>query len=70
MNAARAAIPYSGSTIIALDPEHFAAIERTLALLFRIAHSQPFQQALDAERSSERQQSRSDRPGGRERDEQ
>ena len=27
------AIPYSGSTLIALAPEHFAAIQRTVGLL-------------------------------------
>ena len=34
-----AAIPYAGRTVIALAPEHFAAIRRTVALLFGLAHS-------------------------------
>jgi hypothetical protein len=40
-------IPYSGSTLIALEAGHFAAIQRTVALLFRIAHSPAHQALLD-----------------------
>jgi hypothetical protein len=43
------AIPYSGSTLIALAPEHFATIQRTVAELFRLAHSPAYQALLDAE---------------------
>lgn len=41
-------IPYAGRTIIALDPEHFAAIRRTVGLLDGIAHSPAFQAEVDA----------------------
>jgi hypothetical protein len=40
-------IPYSGSTLIALEAEHFGAIQRTVSLLFRIAHSPAYQALLD-----------------------
>jgi hypothetical protein len=42
----RAAIPYARS-IVALDPEHFAAIRRAVALLFRIAHSPEYLARVD-----------------------
>jgi len=41
-------IPYAGGTIIALDPEHFAAIRRTVSLLDGIAHSPAWQAEVDA----------------------
>jgi len=41
-------IPYAGRTIIALDPEHFAAIKRTVALLDAVAHSPAYQAEVDA----------------------
>jgi hypothetical protein len=40
------AIPYAGSTIIALPAEHFAAIQRTVALLFRVAHTRAYAELL------------------------
>jgi hypothetical protein len=46
--AGEAAIPYAGRTIIALAPEHFAAIARTVALLDRLAHSPAYQAEVDA----------------------
>jgi hypothetical protein len=49
MTAGGHAIPYSGSTLIALEAEHFAAIQRTVALLFRLAHSPAFQARIDAD---------------------
>jgi hypothetical protein len=49
MAAGGHAIPYSGATLIALEAEHFAAIQRTIALLFRLAHSAPFQARIDAD---------------------
>ena len=42
------AIPYSGSTLIALEAEHFAAIQRSIGLLFRLAHSPAYQARIDA----------------------
>jgi len=47
-DAARALIPYAGGTIIALAPEHFAAIKRTVALLDAVAHSPAYQNEVDA----------------------
>ncbi len=41
------AIPYAGRTVVALAPEQFAAIQRTVELLFRIAHSASYQQRVD-----------------------
>jgi hypothetical protein len=49
MAAGGHAIPYSGSTLIALEAEHFAAIQRTIALLFRLAHAPAFQARIDAD---------------------
>jgi len=45
----RDAIPYTASTLIALEAEHFGAIERTIALLFQLAHSPAHQALLDAD---------------------
>jgi hypothetical protein len=42
----RPSIPYAQTTI-ALDPGHFADIRRTLELLFRVAHSQPYRALVD-----------------------
>ena len=42
-------IPYAAATLIALEAEHFAAIQRTVALLFRIAHSPAYQALLDGD---------------------
>ncbi len=47
-SASEVAIPYAGRTIIALAPEHFAAIARTVALLDRLAHSPAYQTEVDA----------------------
>ena len=44
----QAAIPFAGSTIVALDPDHFEAIRRCVALCFRIAHSPQWQGRVDA----------------------
>ncbi len=41
-------IPYAGQTIIALDPEHFEAIKRTVTLLDGLAHSPAYQAEVDA----------------------
>ena len=41
------AIPYAGRTVIALAPEHFAAIRRTVALLFQLAHGPAYQAEVD-----------------------
>ncbi len=52
IEAARAdapAVPYAGATIIALGAEHFAAIQRCVALLFGIAHSVAYRESLAAE---------------------
>jgi len=49
MAASENAIPYSASTLIALEAEHFAAIQRTIALLFRLAHSPGYQALIDAD---------------------
>ncbi len=46
---ARAVIPYAGRTVIALAPEHFAAIKRTVALLDGLAHSPGYQAEVDAD---------------------
>jgi hypothetical protein len=43
------AIPYAGRTIIALAPEQFAAIRRTVEALFRLARSPAYQLRVDAE---------------------
>ena len=43
------AIPYSAATVIALEAEHFATIQRTVAQLFRLAHSPAYQALLDAD---------------------
>jgi hypothetical protein len=42
----RAEIPYAGSTVIALDAAHFATIQRTVKLLFELAHRASYQAAL------------------------
>jgi hypothetical protein len=44
----QAAIPFAGRTVIALDPGHFEAIRRCVALCFRIAHSPAWQARVDA----------------------
>jgi hypothetical protein len=49
----QAAIPFAG-TIIALDPEHFERIRRTLALCFRLAHTPAWQARVDAGASPQR----------------
>jgi len=49
MAAGQPTIPYSASTLIALEPEHFAAIQRTVALLFRLAHTPGYQALLDGD---------------------
>ena len=49
MAAGEHAIPYSASTLIALEAEHFATIQRTVALLFRLAHSPAYQARIDAD---------------------
>ncbi len=46
MEAGRSEIPYAGSTVIALDAAHFAAIARSVRLLFALAHSPSYQAAL------------------------
>jgi hypothetical protein len=46
--AAAAEIPYAGRTVIALGPEQFAAIRRTVEILFRLAHTPAYQQIADA----------------------
>ena len=48
MSAAPSAIPYAGRTVIALDPEHFAAMRRAVELLFRVSHSAAFAHEVDA----------------------
>ncbi len=40
-------IPYAGRTVIALSPEHFAAIHRTLQLLFAVTRSPAYQAEVD-----------------------
>ncbi len=42
------AIPYAGRTIIGLAHEQFRAIQRTVQILFRIAHSPAYEQRVDA----------------------
>jgi hypothetical protein len=44
--AERAEIPYAGSTVIGLEGPHFAAIQRTVRLLFALAHTPGYQAAL------------------------
>jgi len=46
--AERAQIPFAGSTVIGLDAEHFAAIQRTVRTLFALAHSPAHQASLAA----------------------
>ncbi|MFI5317295.1 MAG: hypothetical protein ACHQ6T_16465 [Myxococcota bacterium] len=48
VSAAPAPIPYAGRTVIALAPDHFAAIRRAVALLFELAHSERYQREVDA----------------------
>jgi hypothetical protein len=48
MSAALAPIPYAGRTVIALDPEHFAAMRRAVELLFQVSHSEGFAREVDA----------------------
>jgi hypothetical protein len=43
-----AAIPFAGRSVVALDPGHFEAIRRTVALCFRIAHTPQWQARVDA----------------------
>lgn len=43
-----AEIPYAGSTIIGLGADHFAAIQRTVRLLFGLARAPSYQAALAA----------------------
>jgi len=50
--AERASIPFAGSTVIGLETPHFAAIQRTVRLLFSLARTQAYQAAL-AELSDE-----------------
>jgi hypothetical protein len=42
------AIPFAGRTVIALDPQDFALIQRTVALCFRSAHTPAWQARVDA----------------------
>jgi hypothetical protein len=49
MPAVAEPIPYAGRTIIALAPEHFAAIRRTVALLFGLAHTPAYQERVNRE---------------------
>jgi hypothetical protein len=44
--AERAEIPFAGSTVIGLETPHFAAIQRTVRLLFSLARTQAYQAAL------------------------
>jgi hypothetical protein len=44
--AERAEIPFAGSTVIGLEAVHFAAIQRTVRLLFALAHTPTYQAAL------------------------
>jgi hypothetical protein len=44
--AERAEIPFAGSTVIGLETPHFAVIQRTVRLLFTLAHSPAYQAAL------------------------
>ena len=44
-----AVIPYSASTVIALEAEHFATIQRAVAQLFALAHTPAYQALLDAD---------------------
>jgi hypothetical protein len=41
-------IPYAGRAVIALSPEQFAAIRRTVELLFHLAHSPDYAARVDA----------------------
>ncbi len=49
MAASENSIPYSASTVIALEPAHFEAIQRTVSQLFQFAHSPAYQKVLDAD---------------------
>ena len=42
------AVPRARS-FVALDPDHFDAIRRAVALLFRVAHEESFQREVDAD---------------------
>jgi hypothetical protein len=44
--AERVEIPFAGSTVIGLETRHFAAIQRTVSLLFALARSPAYQAAL------------------------
>jgi hypothetical protein len=41
-------IPFAGRTVIALDPDQFEAVRRTVALLDRLAHRPAYQAEIDA----------------------
>jgi hypothetical protein len=43
-----AELPFAGRTVISLEPGHFEVLRRTVALAFRIAHSAPYQELVDA----------------------
>jgi hypothetical protein len=49
MAAGQGEIPYAASTLIALETGHFEAIQRTVALLFGLAHSPAHQALIDAD---------------------
>ena len=49
--AERAAIPFAGSTVIGLGASHFAAIQRTVRLLFGLARRPSYQHALAGQAS-------------------
>jgi hypothetical protein len=46
---ARNLIPYAGRTVIALAPEQFATIRRTVEALFRVAHLPTYERLVDSE---------------------
>ncbi len=49
MAESEAQIPYAGSTLIALEAAHFAAIQRCVRLLFSLAHSSAYSARVEAE---------------------
>ena len=45
----RAELPYAGRTVIALEPAHFAVLERTVRLVFQLAHGAAYRERIDGE---------------------
>ena len=53
MSTPEVGIPYAGSTLIALEAGHFAAIQRCVRLLFALAHSSGYAARVEADAGSD-----------------